>query len=474
MCGAVLFAPAVHTPFYYDDYPHFLENPKILRPHSLGEIFHNGFQETRPVYNLSLAPGPGFWEPIAPRHTPSTFSSTSATGLLLFFLVQRFGGDPALAFLTALLFLVHPVGVETVAYFNSRSGLLALVFGFSALLLLFSKGRARFGLGLLCLLLAMGAKEDGIAAVGWFFLLAFYIPASDTLRRKVLVALTVLTVPLLSLVFRSPHVDSVGSAVEPWPLYFWRQGAMIPLHLSLFSWPYPLTLDRDLPAWITSVPAVSLGWILLLSLTALAVRHRRSAASVGFLAALVALVPTHSVVPLLDQQGTRLLYAMLPGISLATAALLLKLSEKARPWAISLILVFSGFLAWRTHEQIALWQDPVALWAADAHAAPSRFRAWINLGVELGERGRWAEAQAALERAERLEPNHVDVPYNLAVVWAVRTDGLRNRDLALEKLRTALRLSPGHRRTRVLIEKLAPPRSTAPPHGVFDSGESGG
>ncbi|MFH1262108.1 MAG: tetratricopeptide repeat protein [Pseudomonadota bacterium] len=452
--GIVLFGPSLRVPYTYDDYPHFVYNDRIRHPHSAADIFRNGLQETRPVYNLSLALQARLFgtDPVVAHGINVALHILAA--ILLFTFLGHLGLGPPPRLLASLLFLVHPITVETVSYFNSRSGLLAFCFSMTALLLVFRTRPSLFAAGLLSLALAMGSKEDAIGTVGLIFLFQWWRHTTLSLTRNLAIASTILVLPVIYLLFRSPHIASVGPTVEAWHSYFLRQGGMIPLHLSLFLFPWPLTFDRDLPAWLLSPTAIASGWIVLGVLLGLAFRFRRSPATLGFLWGVVALFPTHSFIALRDQQSTRLLYPMLPGLSLCAAVWLGSLLESSRRTrAILSILVLLVF-AWRTKEEINLWRNPVELWRKNTEAAPTKWRSWLNLGIEYGESGRWTQAQESFERAGRLEPIRPEISYNLGVVWAERTDGQRNLALAHRNLEDALRFDPGHARARWLLDRL--------------------
>ncbi|MFH1018485.1 MAG: tetratricopeptide repeat protein [Pseudomonadota bacterium] len=458
LMGGVLFWPARNVPYYYDDYPHFVENRRILNPHNASDIFRNGLQETRPVYNLSLAGQGALAGTNARAAHMGNIALHTANAALLFLLLSREIGPGLIPFFSSVVFLCHPATIESVAYFNSRSTLLAVLFGLLSLLLLFSSRRALRVLGIAALILAIGSKEDGIVSVGWILLLHLWRlrKGRPALSMPFLFASlgTLVTLPLLYLLFRSPHVNSIGAGVENPFLYLWKQGVYVPLHLSVFFIPWPLTLDRDLPSWLFSPWLVATGWILMGGLVVGVWRKLDRIWALGLAMALIGLAPTHSVVPLLDLQATRVLYPMLVGLSLFTVAFLngVWFERKRLTYVLSIGLVF--LMASLARGEIRVWMDPVALWRRDAHFAPSRFRSWVNYAIELGERGRWDEAESAIGRAAALEPHHPSVLYNAAVINGTRPGSKRDVPLALRELNELLRIDPAHERGKALKTRL--------------------
>jgi tetratricopeptide (TPR) repeat protein len=227
---------------------------------------------------------------------------------------------------------------------------------------------------------------------------------------------------------------------------------MIPPHLSLFLYPFPLTLDRDLSPWMLHPLTISFGWIFLIWLWTAAFKSRKTLSAFALGWALVGLAPTHSFIPMLDEQSSRILYMMLPGLSLwLTCLLYARLPMKI---GVAAMIPFLLFFAWRTHEQITLWQRPVDLWRKNCEAAPSRWRSWANLAVELAEEKRWNEAEEALQKAKQLDPNHPEIEYNEAAFIYLKDHSEQNRKLAEAKLHALLSRWPHHQKAKELLEKL--------------------
>lgn len=458
LVSAALYLPSLSVPFYYDDFPHFVENPQILHPQSLSDVFRNGRQETRPLFNLSLALQAYFFGTSAVAAHAVNVLLFLGCGLLFYYLLCRLTGSSTLCFLAALVFLVHPMAVESVVYFNSRSGLLALLFSLWAWWALLHWNVVRFFWGPIFLVLAMASKEDAASAVAVAFLLMRRLEVREGPRwerwQKLLVLSTLLTLPLLYSVFRSPHIGTAGSEVEPWVLYVWHQGIYLPLHLARFFWPWPLTLNWDLPPGWFSMPAVSSGWMILLLLGFLFWKRRRSTEVLGWAWMFLALLPTHSVIPLLDVQATRISFFALPGFALLAAAGIASFLQRRKE------IVFAGgvllllFFSWRTADQIRVWRNPIAMWEENVAAAPSRWRGWVSLATEYGHRRRWEDAWKAISRAAALESRHTAVLYNQALIAALRTDGRRDLALARQNLHKVLRINPQHTRAQTLLRQL--------------------
>ncbi len=460
LVGLALYLPSLSVPYIYDDYLHFVDNPRLQEASTLSDVFFNGRQETRPVFNLSLFLQSYFFgmDAVA-AHAGNVFIFFLCVAGLIFFL-KALSLPPKAVWITAFLFLVHPINVESVAYFNSRSGLLALTFALWAQPFLLKPKWRSFWVGMFFLILAMGSKEDGVVGVLLALWTQLFLHWKEKRKpcpwRLASMIASLLVLPLIYAVFRSPHLNTVGADVAPWNVYVLEQGRNLVLHLSTFFIPYPLTFDRDLSSWMNSWEVLMGCWLILAFFVHMAWRFRHSWISFGFVWALLALLPTHSFVPVLDVHASRILFPMVPALALATHFVLVKyLGEIRKAYVVALSILLIGFSSLTFHN-IQVWQEPLRVWERNARQAPSRWRTWVNLAVECGESGKWRKAHKAILQARRLAPERPEVLYNQAVIYAVRKDAQRNLKLAKHFLLEALKRDPHHKRAQQLLKRISP------------------
>lgn len=443
----LLYAPVIsHVPFYYDDYPHFVENQKILHPKKVSDVFYNGFQETRPLYNLSLAVQAKLFGKSALAGHLINLDLFLACGVLVLVLILRLTSSLPTAALVATIFLIHPVAIETVVYMNSRSGLMAFFFSLLAWLTIEKKLFA----GILCLVLAILCKEDGAGSVLVALALLYHRESLEP-RKGVAILCAGLTLPLLYLVFPSPHHDSIGGVVDTWHHYLFFQGLNLPLHLSMFVFPQPLAFNRDLPAWSLQPWVFTVGWVLLLALGACVWKHRRHLMAFAVAWMILALVPTHSVMPLLDIQATRMLFPALAGAGLMLSMLGAYLFRVHRKVGIAWMVCLLVLLSTLTYQELHLWKNPRALWEKNVKIAPSRWRLWLNLAIEYAEHREWSKAKRAVDQAFVLAPQESSVIYNRAAVYF--SEPLEKEKVAesFAHLRALVSKNPQHVRGAALL-----------------------
>jgi Flp pilus assembly protein TadD len=103
--------------------------------------------------------------------------------------------------------------------------------------------------------------------------------------------------------------------------------------------------------------------------------------------------------------------------------------------------------SWLAHNNLAndllatgRWDEAIVHYREAERLDPTRPEAASNLGIALGRTGRFAEAVAPLERALQLRPDYAEAHYNLAVALA----NLGRLPEAIAHYGAALQLSPRH------------------------------
>jgi protein O-mannosyl-transferase len=410
-----------------------------------------------------------------------------ALGALVFYFVLlrllREAGDSRLpdptalrlgALLGALIFSVHPLRVESVAWVTERrdvlSGLFCLLTVLAYLRAWDTRDGERLGgkwylasLGLFaCALLS---KSMAITLPIVLVLLDIYplrrlrLSSPDGLRaiaRSLLVEKAPFAVLSLACVavtlvaarnndaMSSLHdvslLDRVFLSVHSLAFYLWKTVA--PVNLAIM-YELPERLDRT--AW----PFMA-AWVLVIAITAacLVFRHRLIALVIVWLAYLVMLAPVSGLVQVGRQMAADR-YTYLPCLSwavLCAAGFAWAWRKTAGPsgestrarslltGASALIVLALAALTWK---QVEVWHDTETLWTHAAAASPSG-RAHENLGEVFQDRGQLTEAGAHFEKLVRIRPRYG--PGHL-YLGAVRAQQGRP-DEAVREYEEAARLMP--------------------------------
>lgn len=449
---AIAYVPSLGGGFLIDDDALVTKSRLIGAPDGIYRFwFTTEAVDYWPVSNTSLWLEWRLWgaQPLGYRVT--NLALHLATALLLW-AVLRGAAVPG-AFAASLLFAVHPVNVETVAWIAQRKTLLALFFSLVAAWALLRSEQPRRSTAQLwwyaaavvaCALAILSKASAAVLPLLLLVMLAWMRPLSrrDLVRAVPFFAVTLLLSGAnLWLRAHDPGVappagtmlDRVlAAAAATW---FYLAKAILPIDL-MYMYP-PLRIDAHrLASWaplLTALVAVILFW-----------RHRGRWGWSCLLAAIfytVALLPalgfTHALV--LEDHYQHL--ALVGVVALAGGYWDAgrrragpSLSAALTTVGVLVIAVFA-VLTWR---HAAQFTDSVVLTQAAADLEPDSAQARHNLGYALMQAGRMEEARARQQEAVALDPDYLDGRKELGAALLQ----LRRGPEAVEQFRAAVRINP--------------------------------
>lgn len=445
-----VYSVSLNAPFFFDDLHHVVNNKGIRDLTNPRAILSSSVDETRPVHLLTLALS--YW--MGNGYHPWVFRLFNVLihaccGVLLFFFLCRLRDDlsargvhdPGLLRgfpeLGSMLFALHPLATESVTYVNSRSGLLAALFGMAALLAFLRSlddgrrhGRSLRVVSVLLMLLAMGSKEFAavfpILMVGYLALI--HRDGHDLLRRRWRQLLphfaSIGLIALLYLTRRSPHTGTFGFELLPLVDYWLTQLKVHVYFVTLCAVPFSQNIDYDFPVSHSLLEWQVLGALgILLGIAVVGWRSRRAAPlltlCIGWF--FIALAPTNSLIPFRDILAERHIYLSLMAFCTATAFGLCQLIGylSARSTQLRVLLGLGVALccaaACLTVRRNHVLSEPLRLWQDTVRKSPNKARPHLNLGILLIERGLRRDGYSHLKRAFDLAPRNHHVLYNLAV-----------------------------------------------------------
>jgi tetratricopeptide (TPR) repeat protein len=451
-----LYRPAWHGELLWDDDQH-VTRPELRPVQGLIRIWTDlgATQQYYPLVHSVFWAQHRLWGDDTTGYHLVNIGLHGVAALLVLAILRRLQVPGAA--LAALLFAIHPVHVESVAWIselkNTLSGVCYLAAAFTYL---------RFDEGRLPRLWA--------ASLGWFLLALLSKAVTATLPAALLVVFW----------WQRGRVD-IKRDVRPLVPFFvlglasglfttWVEWAVIigpergEFHLSLIErlllagrvvwfyflkivWPDPLVFSY--PRWSIDA-AVWWQYLFPAALLALAVLlwrgRRRSRAP---FAALLLFVGTLApVLGLLDVYPFRFSFvadhfqylATIPVLALAAAALWHVADGKLGRAGLAAIVLFVGSpLAATTWAHAGRFAEAETLYRATLRDNPDSWLAHGQLGLDLHRKGRLEDALAEYEAARRLRPTLTSAHSNAcAVLWQ-----LGRPDAALEACAEALRTDPG-------------------------------
>ncbi len=454
LAGALAYLPAYRAGFVFDDHE-LIENGRLLRgPLSAIWLGTTGPDYWPLTYTSLWAEWRIFGADPAGYHLVNV-ALHLVIALLLWRTLRRLGVPGA--WLAGLVFAVHPVAVESVAWTSERKNTLSGVFWLATILawLRFEDdrtGRSRM-LALVLFALALLAKVSVISLP--LVLLGIALARRGRIGRTDLVEVApfgalALAAGAVNVYFQHGNAMAGGWAPSRsiaerlggagWALGSYLETAFLPVRLALIHAPWPV--GPSSPWFWAPLGALAVGSILLW-------RVRSSAWGRAAIFALayhaVCVAPVLGLVDMaflrIAPVSNHLQYLALMGPAAFLAWAIARLAAHAPAAAIAVGAAGVVACAATTFHRASAFEDDLALWQAAVREAPDSAFARQALGEQLIDRGRVAEGAAELRRAAELSP---DAAFRHNVASTLRMMAGRPSEAAAEaRLVLASSPSPG-------------------------------
>ncbi len=391
--------------------------------------------------------------------------------VLLFFLITRLIKNRKVAFVTAILFAVHPMHVESVAWIAERKDVLYTFF----LLLCFH-----------AYISYIQAKKPLVKGLYWLaFTLSFYLSWHSKftaviippllflidyiLRRRFTIWLILEKLPILVFTIGEVYRIAFGSyarmdfqgkklvvsghqtyrysffeksLLASYALMFYLIRFFMPVKLSAIV-PYPIRSEGTFP--MEYYLALGFAVVLLIGVAVFLFRLKknRRAYIFGFLFFLISIsiflhfVSIKGVIVVAD----RYTYVPYIGLSFMLGLFLTSLKNKRLNqilWGVFLILV--AVLSVSTFQRNKVWKNDITLYSNVLKNNPNVIEALNNRGNAYNYRGRYDLAIEDFNRGLEIQPGHKSFYNNRAQSYFQ----LDSFELALKDLEMAIKLDPGY------------------------------
>ncbi|HXM42930.1 MAG TPA: tetratricopeptide repeat protein [Bryobacteraceae bacterium] len=389
-----------------------------------------------------------------------------ATAACLVVLIVRRLALPG-AWLAGLVFALHPVCVESVAWISEQKSTLSAVFYLSSALIYLGFDRTRrrstylWATALfLCALLTKTVTATLPAAL----LVVFWWKRGRLdLRRDVRPLLPWFAIAVLAGLFTAwverTSIGAQGPDFAIAPLQRLLIAGRVPwFYAAKLFW--PVNLMFTYPRWNID-PAVWWQWLFLIGLLAAFVLAAKRRAA---LAALLFFVGTlFPVLGFLNVYPFRFSWVADHFQYLACLGIIVPVVGQAGrlPRVVNPLLLF--ILAILTFRQAATYADAETLYRATLTRNPASWMAHNNLGVALAKDGRTPDAIAEYQTALRLKPDYAEPHNNLATILS-REPGRMPE--AIAEAREALRLKPRYPEALVNLGSFLAPMPGRLPEAI--------
>jgi tetratricopeptide (TPR) repeat protein len=471
----LIYSSNLGGPFVFDDGSNINNNPAIR----LTQLSWSGLKDAasksplsnRPLAYISFALNYYFhgYRTVGFRLV-NILIHMSAGGFLFLFikttlglpaLQSRFGNSRWLPTIAVLIWLIHPLHIQSVTYIVQRMNSMASMFYILAMLC-YTRARLtqsptiKWLLAAACLMsgiLALGTKETAatlpcfILLYEWFF---FQDLSREWLKRHLpfLIGAFILLIGV-SLIYLDGHpFERILSQYElrnfTLTQRVFTEFRVVILYLSLLIYPHPnrLNLDYDFPLSHSLIDPLTtlLALVAIIGLLAWSFWLAKKDRLLSFclLWYFGNLVIESSIIGLeiVFEHRTYLPSMMIILIAAILADRYLRFKVLKIVTIFAIILVFS---AW-THERNTLWSNAVSLWSDVVEKSPQKARPHNNLGNALKRQGKIEEAIVHFNKALQINPGYAKAYNNLGT--ALASQG--KTEEAIKHFGIALYINPGY------------------------------
>jgi tetratricopeptide (TPR) repeat protein len=367
------------------------------------------------------------------------------SALLLFIVLRRMTGARWPSAFVALIFAIHPLHVESVAWIAERKDVLSTFFWMLTLLAYSNyvgrPTRARYFLTFVVFCLGLMSKPMLVTLPVVLLLLDFW-PLPRGLRLIEKIPFFVASLASAIVAFVAHQRGGAVATLEVIPLASRIENALITYVIYILKtfWPTHLAIFYPYPLQSLVVPAISsaIALAVITVLVVLAYKQRKYLA-VGWFWYLVTLLPVIGIIQT-GSQARADRYTYIPMFGL-TIAVVWGAAELLKPWPRTQAVLASAAavaLLTLTWFQVATWRDDISLYRHAIVAVPGNYIAYYNLASALEAQGQTDEAIVQLREAVRVRPYYVPARAELGQLLASQG----HADEALQELQTAVRLRP--------------------------------
>lgn len=443
----------------WDDAAYVLDNLLIrgLSADHLRLIFTTPvLSNLAPLPILSYAADYAFWglDPKGYHHASVILHSLNVCAV--YAVVRRITNQGTVAFWTSLLFAVHPLNVENVAWVAERKTVLATLLFFLTMI-----QYLRFR--------ESGSPRTYISAV-LFFMAAVLSKASVVVLPAILAAHEFIFrkgsrswMPLLPFFLFAAfgaalevwmHIQggSIGSDITTWDFVLQNvYPTMMPIfwkYIGLVAWPANLSgyYDANVYHSFLAAPVLTslLAWLLAIFLV---IRKGNDQVKFWFCWFWLCLLPVSNIVPIPVYYADRYMYTPAMALFALVIMTLNKIvagkincadrqaeTEAERTATLGsaiiahmLLAVIAGLFAVAAYDRMDVWKNEAVFWEDTARKSPGQYKARLNLGLVYEKHGRLAEAEREYLASVALYRNDEALAY----LDRIRTKIRLNRELKL-------------------------------------------
>lgn len=432
LLGLVIITLGLYWPSFqfdfvnYDDQVYILNNTFIHQPSLMNLLDGSETGNFHPVTMLTLLAD--FW---LGEGSSSIFHIGSTIWhmlnvMLVFFLVKRvIPNRVGIPFFVAMLFAIHPMHIESVAWVSSRKDVVYTFFYLCSLITYFdylkTKAKKYLVVTIVTATISLLAKPAATTLPIALILLQYFVTGTLHVKRIFpLIPLFIGSVAIGLITIQLQNDAAINdleiyslferAAFAFYGIFFYTSKSLLPMGLAPMH-PYPL--EYEMLSWQFLISVLIGASLVILGMIAIKKRKRYGFAVAFFFLNLILTLQLVSIGrAIVSERYTYLCYL---GLFLVVAFLLDEVPtiRKVRTafYGLSLIIGIPFFYA--SSQQIKVWRNSETLWNKAIQENPQDWFGYIGRGNYYKDLGSFSKALADFTKAIELDPTRFDNYFNL-------------------------------------------------------------
>jgi tetratricopeptide (TPR) repeat protein len=435
LLAVVLYAGAFNFERLYswDDNRYLNENDLIrdLSPQGIWNLTtQRYFAANIPVTLFSYAIEYHLWGLESSGYHVTNVILHALNGLLVYYFLARLLKNRAVALLAAIIWIVHPVQVESIAWISQRKNLLSMLFTLLAFLAHMSSAeedapRRWLPIAWVMYLLAAFAKP-AVVGVPVLFMAYDFFYARKSIRQTILRNIVPLAIGIASALLivlahdegggiKAYRGDSFFTTFQIMLIVYWDYlvALIAPTHLDNYYIYNLITLEQN-------GFSVILGLLLLIVMIIIALRSifrwmRTGEDPFGLFAILwivLFMLPVSNIIPIAIERADRYMYFPTVVVFAVIGMLMVRLwawgeqDVRVRHVLSGLVVAIILPLVILTGQRIPVWESSKTLWEDHLADNETSQTGWLNLGVYYFNTELYDSATPVFDRLLELNPRH--------------------------------------------------------------------
>lgn len=433
----IAFANTLFFEFVWDDLHQIRYNEALKSFKDIGDFFLSPIPDMpiyyRPLFMLSLLIDYKIWgdSPFGFHFTNILLSIFS--NVLLFIVAERLFKSRAIAFISSIIFAIHPSHSASVSYVSARNELLCGFFIIHSFLFyitfrLASSKRLYIILSLLFYFLALLSKEMAIT-MPFLIVLYEYSFHKNELRKHIKLPAFFIITSIIYFLIRILIISSDQATEFPlmWRLATFSKVLLYDLFLLFFPFFHKAFYKIEIfESFSNILSIIYLGSFILLTLFVIYVKKWDRRLFFSFSWILISLIPATTIITFIYPSLIAERYLYIPSFGLAMFLGILFydiykiMEEKSEKKALLLKFVFGLLIlvfAILTIARNLEYKDNITLWRESEKDAPYEPYVMDKLASAYIEKKYYSQAEIELKRLEAVDANNPQIHHKLGNLY---------------------------------------------------------